>query len=162
VSTLKLPKNLLERKVNQKNGISRIVLLTIILAVIAISAVPVLYSYSLNRSSTSSCNTPSTEGTSVVQISITNGAYIQSNAPGYSPDNVTLVLGVNTTVVWKNNDSAHHIVTTSSAPSGASFSSGDISSGSCFTHTFTKAGTYKYYCTYHSWMTGIIIVKLAQ
>jgi plastocyanin len=146
---------------NQKCGISRISLISIIAVVIVIAAASVLYVSSLLNSSSSSCNsttTFATISTSPVQISIISGAYSQSNAPGYNPDNITVVLGVNSTVVWKNNDSAHHTVTTSLAPSGASFDSGNIPSGGCYAHAFTALGTYKYYCSYHPWMVGEIRV----
>jgi plastocyanin len=147
---------------NQKCGISRISLISIIAVVIVIAAVSALYvsSSSLNSSSSSctSTTTFATGSTSPLQISIISDAYSQSNAPGYNPDNITVVLGVNSTVVWKNNDSVHHTVTTSLAPSGASFDSGNILRGGCYTHAFTALGTYKYYCSYHPWMVGEIRV----
>jgi plastocyanin len=145
-------------RINPLRGLSRILVIVILVIVIAIAAVSVLYISSLG-STASNCDTTSTANTnSAIQISIISGAYNQANAPGYNPDKVTLVLGVNSTVVWKNNDSVHHTVTTSSAPSGASFSSGDIPPGTCFAHIFITVGTYKYYCTYHAWMIGEIVV----
>ncbi|HUI01554.1 MAG TPA: cupredoxin domain-containing protein, partial [Nitrososphaerales archaeon] len=81
------------------------------------------------------------------------------NTPGYSPDKITLVLGVNATVTWSNDDSAPHTVTSTSVPSGASsFDSGNMNAGQAFTYTFTVAGTYQYKCDYHSWMTGTVTV----
>jgi plastocyanin len=121
------PTNLL--KTSHGNAISRILLVIILVVIVLVSAVSVLYVSSLN-SSGSSCNTTLTSSAnSLVQISISKGASSQSGAPGYSPDTVTLVLGLNNTIIWKNNDSTHHTVTTSSAPSGASFNSGDIAVG---------------------------------
>src|SRR5580658_9726007 len=94
----------------------------------------------------------------VTQISIPSGAGSgPSGAPGYSPDKVTLVIGVNNSVVWTNNDSAHHTVT--SVSGNGSISSGDLAPGATFNYTFTAPGTYKYICNYHSWMSGTVVVK---
>ncbi|HKW05763.1 MAG TPA: plastocyanin/azurin family copper-binding protein [Nitrososphaerales archaeon] len=142
-------------------GMSKIGIVVIVVVIVAIGGFATVYLPRLSSPAGASCN--STTSTvpvgNIVHISITSGAVNPSGAPGYSPDNVTLVIGQNNTVTWQNNDSAHHTVTTNSAPSGASFSSGDISAGDCFTHTFTTPGTYEYYCTYHSWMKGIIVVE---
>jgi plastocyanin len=91
-----------------------------------------------------------------LMISIPKGAGNPGAAPGYAPDKVTLVIGVNNTVTWTNNDSAHHTVT--SVSGNGSISSGDMAPGATFTYTFTTPGTYQYLCVYHSWMTGTITV----
>lgn len=72
----------------------------------------------------------------------------------YLPNQVTVVIGVNNTVTWVNNDSAPHTVTAK----GGSFSSGNIGSGGSYTYTFTTPGTYSYFCIYHSWMIGTVVV----
>ena len=66
-----------------------------------------------------------------------------------------MVIGVNNTVTWVNNDNAAHTVT---AKDG-SFGSGNMGSGSSYTYTFTTPGTYRYYCAYHSWMVGTVVVE---
>ena len=86
-----------------------------------------------------------------------------SAAPGYLPENVTVVIGVNNTVEWTNNDTANggtdHTVTSLSVPSGAApFDSGIMKEGANFTQTFTTPGTYEYHCSIHSWMTGSVVV----
>lgn len=73
----------------------------------------------------------------------------------FSPIQVTLVIGVNNTVTWENNDNAAHTIT---AKDG-SFSSGNVGAGASYTHTFTVPGTYTYYCAYHQWMVATVIVK---
>jgi plastocyanin len=95
-----------------------------------------------------------------ISISIPKGAGQPSGAPGYSPDKITLVVGVNNTVTWTNNDNGiPHTVTSTSVPTGASsFDSGNMNAGATFKYTFTVPGTYQYHCTYHSWMTGTITV----
>ena len=76
----------------------------------------------------------------------------------YLPDPVTVVVGVNSTIKWVNNDNAPHTVTANDA----SFDSGNVAHGQSFTFTFTTPGTYQYHCVYHPWMTGTIIVKAGK
>ena len=97
--------------------------------------------------------------TSTVKVSIPSGSGNPSNPPGYAPDKITLVIGVNNTVTWSNEDTAAHTVTSSAVPTGAtSFNSGNMNAGTTFTYTFTVPGTYQYGCSYHSWMLGTITV----
>jgi plastocyanin len=98
-------------------------------------------------------------GASGVKVSIPSGASNPSNPPGYAPDKITLVVGVNNTVTWSNDDTAPHTVTSTSVPSGAtSFDSGNLAAGATYSYTFTVPGTYQYHCNYHSWMTGTVTV----
>jgi len=102
------------------------------------------------------------QGTGAVKVSIPSGAGNPSGAPGYAPAKLTLVLGVNSTVTWTNDDSAAHTVTSTSVPTGAaSFDSGNMAPGAAFTYTFTVAGTYQYHCNYHNWMTATVTVVKA-
>jgi plastocyanin len=73
----------------------------------------------------------------------------------FSPEAITVVIGVNNTVTWVNDDNAAHTVTASDG----SFTSGNIGSGGVYTYTFTTPGTYRYYCAYHSWMVGTVVVE---
>ena len=77
----------------------------------------------------------------------------------FSPGTITVVIGVNNTITWSNTDTAPHTVTSKTVPSGAAgFDSGNMNPGAKYTHTFTVAGTYTYYCQYHPWMQGTVIV----
>ena len=87
----------------------------------------------------------------MVQGSGTNASLDQS----YSPSPVTVVIGVNNTVTWVNNDSSPHTVTANDG----SFGSGNVAPTGTYTFTFTKPGTYAYHCLYHPWMVGTVIVK---
>lgn len=78
-----------------------------------------------------------------------------SNTLNYDPPSITVVIGVNNTVTWVNNDQAIHTVTASDN----SFNSGNILPGASFTYTFTTPGTFTYSCIYHSWMKGTVVVK---
>ena len=66
-----------------------------------------------------------------------------------------LQITVGTTVEWKNNDPLAHTVTAVDK----SFNSGLINPGKTYSHTFTKAGTYNFFCTPHPFMKGVIVVK---
>jgi plastocyanin len=72
----------------------------------------------------------------------------------YSPQVLHVVIGVNNTVVWISHS---FTVDTVSSVDGL-FSSGPISPGQTFSYTFTEPGVYNYYCLYHSWMHGSVIV----
>jgi plastocyanin len=60
-----------------------------------------------------------------------------------------------TTVTWTNNDSTTHHV----ASDTGVFDSGNLSPNTTFSYTFNNAGTFPYYCTIHTYMTGTIIVQ---
>ena len=67
----------------------------------------------------------------------------------------TLTVPVGTTVVWTNSDDIPH---TSVSTDGV-FKSKVLDTDEKFSYTFTKAGTYPYYCTIHPKMTGKIVVQ---
>jgi len=87
-------------------------------------------------------------------VVIPNGAAANTNSPGYTPNIITVVIGMNSTVTWVNKDIAPHTVTATNK----AFDSGNLNPGASFTFTFTLPGTYTYYCSYHSWMKGEVIV----
>jgi plastocyanin len=74
----------------------------------------------------------------------------------YDPDVITVVIGVNNTVVWRNNDNVVH---TATGTNNTAFSTGNINPGASVSYTFNTAGTYPYHCIYHSGMVGTVIVK---
>jgi len=98
--------------------------------------------------------TVSTTATQSVRVDM-KGAAGNPNSPGFNPASITVVIGVNNTVIWNNDDSVPHTVT---ADDG-SFSSGNLNPGDSYSFTFTTPGTYAYHCSYHSWMKGTVIVK---
>ena len=66
-------------------------------------------------------------------------------------------------VIWNNDDSAAHTVTSGTPENGpdGSFDSGLFSAGSTFSVKFEgfEAGNYPYFCMVHPWMTGTIVVE---
>ena len=67
----------------------------------------------------------------------------------------TLTVPVGTTVVWTNSDDIPH---TSVSTEGV-FKSKALDTDEKFSYTFTKRGTYPYYCTIHPKMTGKVVVQ---
>ena len=77
-----------------------------------------------------------------------------NTALSFSPAKIVVIIGVNNTVTFINKDTATHTVTATDS----SFNSGDINAGQSWTYTFSTAGTFDYYCIYHSWMKGTVVV----
>ncbi len=110
---------------------------------------------------------PAARAASSVVVSIPNGSGSGPSAgPSFTPENITVVIGVNNTVVWTNNDTAgtgtSHTVVPKGQPSGGNWptaGSGNISPGATYPFTFTVPGVYDYYCSYHAWMVGSVTVK---
>lgn len=71
----------------------------------------------------------------------------------FSPQSLTVAVG--TKVTWTNNDGVAHTVTADQK----AFDSGPISSGSTYSFTFTKAGTYTYHCAIHPNMKATVVVQ---
>jgi len=106
---------------------------------------------------TSSVTTTTTSSSTVSGpvVKILPGSAANTTSIYYSPPTITVVMGVNNTVTWVNNDDAPHTVT---AKDG-SFNSGNLNAGQSWTYTFKTPGTYAYFCSYHPWMKGTVIVK---
>ena len=81
---------------------------------------------------------------SVRKTTIKNISYLQPK----------ITVAVGTTIEWTNSDPLPHTVTANDK----TFNSGLIQPGKTFRHTFTKAGTFDYYCIPHPFMKGVIVV----
>jgi plastocyanin len=90
-------------------------------------------------------------GTSVPGCEETNKCFI--------PSSVSIMKG--DTVVWSNDDTAAHTVTSGSPANGPSgmFDSSLLIGGKSFEHTFDSSGSVDYFCMVHPWMTGSIQVS---
>ena len=63
-------------------------------------------------------------------------------------------------VVWQNQDSAFHSVTSGTYGSPTElFDSGHMDPDEIFTVEFRERGTFDYFCTLHPWMEGQVIVE---
>jgi plastocyanin len=71
----------------------------------------------------------------------------------FGPQTVTVPVGA--TVIWTNNDDIPHTVVSTDGV----FKSKVRDTDEKFSYTFTKAGTYSYYCSVHPKMTGKVVVQ---
>jgi plastocyanin len=67
----------------------------------------------------------------------------------------TLTVPVGATVTWTNKDDIPH---TTVSTDGV-FKSKVMDTDEKYSYTFTKAGTYSYYCSVHPKMTGKVVVQ---
>jgi YVTN family beta-propeller protein len=58
-------------------------------------------------------------------------------------------------VTWSNDDGSPHTVTFKDGSAGAK----SLSPGQTFARSFDKAGTYDYFCSFHPYMTGKLVVN---
>jgi len=72
----------------------------------------------------------------------------------FGPATITVPAG--TTVTWTNNDDVPHVVT---SDDNKMFKSKALDTDDRFSFTFTKPGTYNYYCAIHPKMTAKIVVE---
>ncbi len=120
---------------------------------------------SSSDNATSSSDNATDQASGNTQVSIVPGASTLTDT-AYSPNPVEVTVGQ--TVVWTNDDSAFHTVTSGSAgaaDAGKLFDSGLTgptaltSKGKTFEHTFDTAGEYPYFCTLHPAMVGTVMVN---
>jgi plastocyanin len=126
-----------------------------LVALMAASAVATACGSSSNGGVASS-PTPSTPATATTASSgapVPGGSTVEINNFMFTP--MSLTVAVRTTVTWKFDDSTDHTV----AADDKSFTSPAMGKGQTYTHTFKTAGTVKYHCSIHPFMTGTIIVK---
>jgi len=71
----------------------------------------------------------------------------------FGPQTITIPAG--TTVTWTNSDDIPHTVVSTEGV----FKSKVVDTDEKFSYTFTKAGTYPYYCSVHPKMTGKVVVQ---
>jgi plastocyanin len=72
----------------------------------------------------------------------------------FGPATVTIPAG--TTITWTNNDDVPHVV---SSDDNKMFKSKALDTDDHFSFTFTKPGTYNYYCAIHPKMVAKIVVQ---
>jgi plastocyanin len=88
------------------------------------------------------------------------GAGVTINNFAFSPATITVVIGVNNTVTWTQEQSGvpYHTVTSDNNTWG----SGHLAAGQNFTYTFKTPGTYAYHCSLHTYMKGAVVVLSAE
>ena len=96
---------------------------------------------------------PAATGSAVPAPAASAAAVVHVKNFSYGPDRVTIAPGQ--TVRFVQDDETPHTVTATDK----SFDSGNLDQHQTWSHTFAKAGTYAYYCTYHPYMKGTVVVK---
>jgi len=71
----------------------------------------------------------------------------------YGPPTLSVPAG--TTLTWVNHDEEPHTVTSATG----AFGSAGLVNDDTFAQTFTKPGTYQYFCKIHPFMKGTVVVK---
>jgi plastocyanin len=71
----------------------------------------------------------------------------------FGPQTITVPVG--TTVTWTNKDDIPHTVVSTDGV----FKSKVRDTDETFSYTFSKAGTYPYFCSVHPKMTGKVVVQ---
>src|ERR1700751_3307459 len=87
------------------------------------------------------------EKTSTLEVKIDN----------FSFGPVALTVPVGTTVTWTNRDDIPHTAVSTDDPK--TFKSKVLDTDEKFSFTFSKPGTYPYFCSIHPKMTGKVIVQ---
>ena len=85
-------------------------------------------------------------------VDMTEGSPNDASTWKFAPPDISVRAG--TAVVWTNKGRQPH---TASAEDG-SFDSGTMKSGAVWEHRFDAPGEYRYLCTFHPQMTGVVRV----
>src|ERR1700681_4581093 len=83
----------------------------------------------------------------------TSGADVKIDNFSFGPAAITVAAG--TTVTWTNRDDIPHTVVSDDK----AFKSKVLDTDEKFSYTFTKPGTYPYFCSVHPKMTGKVVVQ---
>jgi predicted secreted protein with PEFG-CTERM motif len=117
---------------------------------------PIIAQPSTNPSTNPSTPTPLPNISPQTKISIPVGAADKKVTEFFTPK--SLPVKINDVITWINNDSAIHTVTSGDGTKDGLFDSGFIQAGKSFSFSFTKSGTFDYFCQVHPWMTGQVVV----
>jgi plastocyanin len=85
----------------------------------------------------------------------TKAAPVEVKIDNFSFSPATITVPVGTTVRWTNRDDIPHTVVNDDQK----FASKTLDTDEQYSYTFTKAGTYGYFCSIHPKMTGKVVVQ---
>jgi len=105
---------------------------------------------------------PQMTGSTTVEVSMPTGTSVpgcEETDTCFIPATVSISTG--STVVWMNDDTAAHTVTSGGPANGPDgvFDSSLVMGGASFEVTFDDAGSIDYFCMVHPWMTGTVNVS---
>lgn len=87
------------------------------------------------------------------QATLASTAEVKIDNFSFGPAVLTVAVG--TTVTWVNHDDIPHTVVSSDG----AFKSKVLDTDEKFSFTFSKAGSYPYFCSIHPKMTGKVVVQ---
>jgi plastocyanin len=87
-----------------------------------------------------------------------------SQSTKFEPPNLTLIVGVNNTAVWDDQDptAAHVVISVSVPPGGEQWDFDPMTAGNSYCVTLSAPGTYTYEMYLPYIVEGIVVVKAAQ
>jgi len=97
------------------------------------------------------------EGRSDFALNAQEKAPMEVKIDNFSFAPATLTLAAGTTVTWTNRDDIPHTVVSTDDPK--TFKSKVLDTDEKFSFTFSKPGTFAYFCSIHPKMTGKVIVQ---
>ena len=101
--------------------------------------------------------TPVTSKKGFVAGAQENASTMEVKIDNFSFGPTALTVPIGTTVTWINRDDIPHTVV--STDDAKTFKSKVLDTDEKFSFTFSKAGTYPYFCSIHPKMTGKVIVQ---
>jgi len=105
---------------------------------------------------------PPVMGPQTVSVSIPSGtSALGCEQTNSCFDPYSISINVGDTVIWSNDDTSPHTVTSGTAAGAPDkiFDSGLMMADDSFEFTFDDAGSYDYFCIVHPWMAGIVQVS---
>jgi plastocyanin len=100
-------------------------------------------------------------------ITISPGSSLESNPEFFVPEDARVTIGIDSRVVWENEDTIPHTVTTDNNyvdqingpfDTMKQVEGGFVLAGKTFEFVFTKVGQYPYHCEPHPWMQAEVEV----
>jgi plastocyanin len=139
------------------------------IALVVVLAVGIAPALNMHYSKTSSI------GRTISEIVIPKGASSQSGGKNFEPSTITVIIGVNNTVRWTNNDDVSSSVVADNATEDPDFAADTqfafgsvpanatnyLQPGQSFEFTFNRPGEFHYHSEPHPWLRGIVIVLSA-
>jgi plastocyanin len=96
---------------------------------------------------------PTQQGLAAQRAKQSASAAVKIDNFSFGPGSLTV--GAGTTVIWTNNDDVPHTVVSDDKL----FKSKALDTDDKFSYTFTKPGSYNYFCSVHPKMTAKIVVQ---
>jgi len=86
----------------------------------------------------------------------TTGSQVQVKIDNFTFAPATVTVAAGATVQWVNRDDIPHTIVSDDK---TTFKSKALDTDDSYSYTFTKAGTYNYFCSIHPKMTGKVVVQ---